>query len=140
MSCLALAPRLNTASISGQRHHLFLVRQDDLLNLWLTQFVSRADPHQAQIVRNQGCPHRDVDMTQARRSAALHRRALPAGRLCSGRRRGWTGLIIALDTNMLVRALVADHPEQLVVVRKLIAGNTIFLPRSVLPETEWVQL
>lgn len=41
---------------------------------------------------------------------------------------------------MLVRALVADHPEQLVVVRKLIAGNTIFLPRSVLPETEWVQL
>jgi predicted nucleic-acid-binding protein len=46
--------------------------------------------------------------------------------------------MIALDTNMLVRALVADHPEQLAVVRKLIAGNTIFLSRTVLLETEWV--
>ncbi|THF56243.1 type II toxin-antitoxin system VapC family toxin [Pseudothauera rhizosphaerae] len=46
--------------------------------------------------------------------------------------------MIALDTNMLVRALVADHPEQVAAVRELIAGNTIFLSRTVLLETEWV--
>ena len=32
----------------------------------------------------------------------------------------------------------ADHPGQLAVVRQLIAGNTIFISRSVLLETEWV--
>lgn len=46
--------------------------------------------------------------------------------------------MIALDTNMLVRALVADHPEQLAAVQKLIAGNTVFISRTVLLETEWV--
>jgi len=46
--------------------------------------------------------------------------------------------LIALDTNMLVRALVADHPEQLALVRQLIANNTIFVSRTVLLETEWV--
>ena len=46
--------------------------------------------------------------------------------------------MIALDTNMLVRALVADHPEQVAVVRQLIAGNSVFVPRTVLLETEWV--
>jgi len=46
--------------------------------------------------------------------------------------------MIALDTNMLVRALVADHPDQVVVVRQLIASDTVFLSRTVLLETEWV--
>ena len=46
--------------------------------------------------------------------------------------------MIALDTNMLVRALVDDHPEQVAVVRQLIAGNTVFISRTVLLETEWV--
>lgn len=46
--------------------------------------------------------------------------------------------MIALDTNMLVRALVADHPEQVAVVRQLIAGNTVFISRTVLLESEWV--
>ena len=46
--------------------------------------------------------------------------------------------MIALDTNMLVRALVADHPGQLAVVRQLIASNTLFISRSVLLETEWM--
>jgi predicted nucleic-acid-binding protein len=46
--------------------------------------------------------------------------------------------VIALDTNMLVRALVADHPEQVAIVRQLIAGETVFVPRTVLLETEWV--
>ncbi len=46
--------------------------------------------------------------------------------------------MIALDTNMLVRALVADHPDQVAVVRQLIAGDTVFVSRTVLLETEWV--
>ncbi|MDP2827253.1 MAG: type II toxin-antitoxin system VapC family toxin [Sulfuricellaceae bacterium] len=46
--------------------------------------------------------------------------------------------MIALDTNMLVRALVADHPEQVAVVRQLIAGDSVFVSRTVLLETEWV--
>jgi len=46
--------------------------------------------------------------------------------------------MIALDTNMLVRALVADHPDQVAVVRQLIADDTVFVPRTVLLETEWV--
>lgn len=46
--------------------------------------------------------------------------------------------MIALDTNMLVRALVADHDEQVAVVRRLIAGDTVFISRTVLLETEWV--
>ncbi len=39
---------------------------------------------------------------------------------------------------MLVRALVADHPDQVVVVRQLIASDTVFLSCTVLLETEWV--
>ncbi len=46
--------------------------------------------------------------------------------------------MIALDTNMLVRALVADHPAQVAVVRQLIEGNTVFMSRTVLQEAEWV--
>ena len=50
--------------------------------------------------------------------------------------------MIALDTNMLVRALLDDHPEQVAVVRQLIAsemaGSAVFISRSVLLETEWV--
>jgi predicted nucleic-acid-binding protein len=46
--------------------------------------------------------------------------------------------MIALDTNMLVRALVDDHPEQVAVLRQLIARDSVFISRSVLLETEWV--
>jgi predicted nucleic-acid-binding protein len=46
--------------------------------------------------------------------------------------------MIALDTNMLVRALVADHADQVAVVRQLIADDTVFISRTVLLETEWV--
>jgi len=46
--------------------------------------------------------------------------------------------MIALDTNMLVRALVADHPDQVAVVRQLIASDSVFISRTVLLETEWV--
>lgn len=46
--------------------------------------------------------------------------------------------MIAFDTNMLVRAVMADHPEQVTVVRRLMAGNTVFISRTVLLEAEWV--
>ena len=46
--------------------------------------------------------------------------------------------MIAFDTNLLVRALVADHADQVAVVRRLIARDTIFISRTVLMETEWV--
>ena len=46
--------------------------------------------------------------------------------------------MIAFDTNMLVRALVLDHPAQVDVVRQLMATNTVFISRTVLLETEWV--
>lgn len=46
--------------------------------------------------------------------------------------------MIAFDTNLLVRALVADHAEQVVIVRQLIARDIVFISRTVLLETEWV--
>lgn len=46
--------------------------------------------------------------------------------------------MIAFDTNLLVRALVADNDEQVAVVRQLIAQDTIFLSRTVLLKSEWV--
>lgn len=46
--------------------------------------------------------------------------------------------MIAFDTNLLVRALVADNPDQVAVVQQLIASDTVFISRTVLLETEWV--
>ena len=46
--------------------------------------------------------------------------------------------MIAIDTNMLVRALVLDNPAQVEVVRQLMAANTVFVSRTVLLEAEWV--
>ena len=46
--------------------------------------------------------------------------------------------MIAFDTNLLVRALVADHEDQVAVVRQLISANTVFISRTVLLESEWV--
>jgi len=47
-------------------------------------------------------------------------------------------VVIAFDTNLLVRALVADNDEQVAVVRQLISQDTVFLSRTVLLESEWV--
>jgi len=44
--------------------------------------------------------------------------------------------MIAFDTNLLVRALVADNPDQVAVVRQLITADTIFIPRTVLLESK----
>ncbi|BBL59272.1 type II toxin-antitoxin system VapC family toxin [Methylomonas koyamae] len=46
--------------------------------------------------------------------------------------------MITFDTNLLVRAVVDDHPEQVALVRQLIASDRIFVSRTVLLETEWV--
>jgi hypothetical protein len=47
-------------------------------------------------------------------------------------------VVIAFDTNLLVRALVADNDERVAVVRQLITQDTVFLSRTVLLESEWV--
>ncbi|MDD4906566.1 MAG: type II toxin-antitoxin system VapC family toxin [Methylobacter tundripaludum] len=46
--------------------------------------------------------------------------------------------MIAFDTNLLVRAVVADEPAQVVIVRDLVMQDTVFISRTVLLETEWV--
>lgn len=46
--------------------------------------------------------------------------------------------MIAFDTSLLVRAAANDSPAQVAVVRQLLALNAVFIPRTVLLETEWV--
>jgi len=46
--------------------------------------------------------------------------------------------MIAFDTNLLVRAVVADDPAQVAIVRDLVKQHKIFISRTVLLETEWV--
>ena len=46
--------------------------------------------------------------------------------------------MIAFDTNLLVRAATNDDPPQVAVVRQLLALSAVFIPRTVLLETEWV--
>ena len=44
-------------------------------------------------------------------------------------------VVIAFDTNLLVRALVADNGERVAVVRQLITQDTVFLSRTVLVDS-----
>ena len=46
--------------------------------------------------------------------------------------------MIAIDTNVLVRLLVADDPAQTRRARKLAESDRLFVPVTVLLETEWV--
>lgn len=46
--------------------------------------------------------------------------------------------MIAIDTNVLVRFIVADHPEQFERAVALIRDNEIFVGLSVFLESEWV--
>ena len=46
--------------------------------------------------------------------------------------------MIALDTNIVVRLLVADEPNQHRRAAALLDGNRVFVSVSVLLETEWV--
>ena len=44
----------------------------------------------------------------------------------------------AIDTNVLVRLLVSDNPAHSKASQKLFASEDIFIPDTVLLETEWV--
>lgn len=46
--------------------------------------------------------------------------------------------MIAFDTNLLVRTVVADDPAQVAIVRDLVMQDSVFISRTVLLETEWV--
>lgn len=46
--------------------------------------------------------------------------------------------MIAVDTNVVVRLLTQDDPEQFHHAVKLFTAETIFLPDTVMLETEWV--
>ncbi len=46
--------------------------------------------------------------------------------------------MLALDTNIIVRYLTADDPEQFAKARALIDGEDVYVCTTVLLETEWV--
>lgn len=46
--------------------------------------------------------------------------------------------MIAIDTNLVVRFLVKDDPVQFERAEHLLGNNDIFIPDTVLLETEWV--
>ena len=46
--------------------------------------------------------------------------------------------MLAVDTNIIVRYLTADHPEQFAKASALIRGEDVYVCTTVLLETEWV--
>lgn len=46
--------------------------------------------------------------------------------------------MISVDTNVVVRLLTGDHPEQSARAKNLFASNAILITSTVLLETEWV--
>ena len=46
--------------------------------------------------------------------------------------------MLAVDTNIIVRYLTADHPEQFAKAKALIGGEDVYVGTTVLLETEWV--
>src|ERR1700747_2274275 len=46
--------------------------------------------------------------------------------------------MLAIDTNLIVRYLTGDHPQQSAQARTLIDENDVFVVLTVLLETEWV--
>ena len=46
--------------------------------------------------------------------------------------------MLAVDTNIIVRYLTADHPEQLAKASALIRSEDVYVCTTVLLETEWV--
>ena len=46
--------------------------------------------------------------------------------------------MLAIDTNVVLRYLVGDHPAQAAKARKLIDNNDVFVCTTVLLEAEWV--
>lgn len=46
--------------------------------------------------------------------------------------------MIAIDTNVIIRYLTGDHPEQSARARAAIDGQAVFVPVTVALEAEWV--
>jgi predicted nucleic-acid-binding protein len=46
--------------------------------------------------------------------------------------------MLAIDTNLVVRYLTADHPRQSAKARAVIDGEDVFVSTTVILETEWV--
>jgi predicted nucleic-acid-binding protein len=46
--------------------------------------------------------------------------------------------MIALDTNMLVRLIIDDHPQQAQLAENLLKSHRALIPCTVILETEWV--
>ena len=46
--------------------------------------------------------------------------------------------MLAIDTNVIVRYLTLDHPEQSTRTKALVEGNDVFVSATVFLETEWV--
>lgn len=46
--------------------------------------------------------------------------------------------MLAVDTNVIVRYLTNDHPRQSAQARELIEQNQVWVPRTVVLESEWV--
>ncbi|MBP6999966.1 type II toxin-antitoxin system VapC family toxin [Amaricoccus sp.] len=46
--------------------------------------------------------------------------------------------MLAIDTNVVVRYLTGDHPEQAARARALVDGAPVFVPVTVALETDWV--
>lgn len=46
--------------------------------------------------------------------------------------------MLAIDTNIVVRYLTGDHPAQAVRARAIVDGGPVFVPVTVILETEWV--
>lgn len=46
--------------------------------------------------------------------------------------------MLAIDTNLIVRYLTGDDPEQAAAARAIIDGQAVFVATTVLLETEWV--
>ena len=47
-------------------------------------------------------------------------------------------MTVAVDTNIVVRLIVADDANQLALVADLMSNHDIFIPLTVLLETQWV--
>jgi predicted nucleic-acid-binding protein len=46
--------------------------------------------------------------------------------------------MLAIDTNLVVRYLTGDHPQQSAKARAVIDGEEVFVSTTVMLETEWV--
>jgi len=46
--------------------------------------------------------------------------------------------MIAVDTNLLVRLLTSDDPDQARRAARIMESDDIFIPKTVMLETEWV--